>query len=143
MSRSLHRLGGIAVLIGLGSACSPFGWSEDRFYAKLAKASCEKAFECDTQNASETWFNQDNCEDAYGPIALASMDAHAACAYRRTKAKKYVKRYRKLECTISTGEAADLEAAWDAVYDCEGEDAPGETSDTGRTGDTGLPALTP
>jgi len=131
------RLGIVAACFLL-TACSPFGWSEDRFYEKLGRATCEKAFECDTQEASETWFNQENCEQAFGPIALASMEAHTACKYKRTKAKKYVKLYKKLDCIVSVGEAGELEQAWNDVYECEGEATTG-TGDTAAPEDTGLP----
>ncbi len=135
--KTRSHLGLVAILLAVGTACSPFGYGEDRFYDQLGKIGCEKAFECDLEAASETWFNQDNCEESYALQASASVDAHQACTYRRQKAKTYVKLYKELGCTVSPADMAEIEQAWSDVYEREGE-VPGTTGDTGTADDTGL-----
>ena len=136
----MRRLATVALLLSAGAACSPFGYSERAFYDKLGTISCEKAFECDLQSASETWHNQSNCEEAYSVQAAAWLESYSACEYSRRKAKKYVKAYKKLDCTVSWDAWAELDALWDEVYQCEGgTGAPsGDTGGARHTGDTGL-----
>ncbi len=138
----MKRLAAVALFFVTGTACSPFGYGEEAFYEKLGRVSCEKAFECDLQNASETWFNQGNCEDAYNAQAAVWLDTYAACKYSRRKAKKYVKTYKRLDCIATQADWAELDQLWGEVYECSGS-LGGDTSETGTrsngdTGDTGL-----
>lgn len=120
-------LGMMGAALALATGC---GLAEERFYDKLGKVGCKKAFECDSEVASDTWGNEDACEAAFGEEASEARKVYRACKYRRKKARKYLRAYKKLDCSASDSDLDDLDDRWSDVYECEGG-GDGETGDTG------------
>ncbi len=128
----LGRLVGVVVALAVGTGC---GLSERKLYDKLGKASCEQAFECDSEAASEAWGSEEVCETAFLAEAAEAQLVYRACAYRRKKARRYLKAYKRLDCTATDEELDELDDRWSEVYDCDGgavgDSAAESAADTG------------
>lgn len=112
----VQRLGALAVLLVGLVACS--GVSEQKLYKKLYKKTCRKAFQCDRDVAEEEWGSRGECREAFEPEIEGSLEYYAACNYRPRKARKYLRKIKRLDCDASQEEITEVEDAWSEVYDC-------------------------
>jgi len=126
-----RRLGALLAASALLAVATGCGISESKLYAKLGKHSCAKAFECDAEAAEEAWGSEEACRTAFEEEASETRKVYRACKYKRKKARKYVRAYKKIDCSVSASEADELASAWDDVYDCEGGEEGGTAADTG------------
>ena len=132
MTRRALGLLGMAGLIVIATGC---GLSEAKLYKKLGKHGCEKAFECDAEGAEAAFGTETACLSDFETEASETRKTYRACKYKRKKARKYVRKYKKVECTVSSSDADELADLWDEVYDC-----PGAADDTGASTGTGTTA---
>jgi hypothetical protein len=128
--KSLWRLAAVAMGVVVSTGC---GISEDHFYDKVRKIGCERAFECEPEDAQAQWANEDACVDAFSDAVGDARVAKLGCTYKRKKARKYLRAYKRIDCEAAASELEELEAKLEAVYECPGDSvsAADETGDTG------------